>query len=737
LGQSGAPDWPKSVSFSDPYRGVAVGDHETVWRTANGGAEWEVSRGLGAASLGGAVNLASVTRNPASPQSIYAVGAGDPLVWADVPPKGVIYKATLFHYAPTAPSGLSVAARSPGPATRVTWTDNSSDEVRFEIERATDSAGPYSVVGTVAAGVATYNDSLGTDWASAWYYRVRAWNQAGFSSYSPSVGFNTAPTAPAAPIGLSATPSGWATGPTVSLNWTNPVTAWAPIAAKYYKLDSVPTTSTNGTRLLGGDPNLAIGATDGTHTVYVWLEDAAGLKNEANRSSTTIYVDRNAPGAVSALAAAPSDWASATTFNLTWTNPSDSGSALSRHYKLGSAPTGPTDFTGGEAGSTPSLTVSTSQGQHTVYVWLDDVAGNSGWANAVPVTVYADTVAPGAISGLAATPPSWVSTTTFRLTWTPQTDTGSPLSRRYKFGTAPAAASDGILVAGSTPSLSVTAPGQGEYTVWVWLEDAAGNSSHTNARSTQVMADTVAPGPPLHLTSTPGTWTTGPVTLSWENPSSDATITDVYYSIDVAPTSTNGQLRLGNTPSLSVNPSTAGTHTVYIWLKDAAGNVDHTTAGSAKVLIKSAPKLSPVYRFYNYAKDVHFYTASEVERQSVLGHADWPFTPEGVVYRAFAENSAGTKPVYRFYNYKLGAHFYTASEEERALVLGRTDWPFTPEGIAYYVSASDVGALPVYRFYNRRTGVHFYTASEVERQSVLGNADWPFTPEGIAYYVPN
>ena len=44
------------------------------------------------------------------------------------------------------------------------------------------------------------------------------------------------------------------------------------------------------------------------------------------------------------------------------------------------------------------------------------------------------------------------------------------------------------------------------------------------------------------------------------------------------------------------------------------------------------------------------------------------------------------------------------------------------------------GATPIYRFYNNRTGAHFYTVSASERDFVISNYK-DFKYESIAYYV--
>ena len=144
---------------------------------------------------------------------------------------------------------------------------------------------------------------------------------------------------------------------------------------------------------------------------------------------------------------------------------------------------------------------------------------------------------------------------------------------------------------------------------------------------------------------------------------------------------------------------------------------------------------TPVYRFYNLFTNVHFYTASEAERNTVVNTAPH-FRDEGIGF--FASNNAAepnTAPVYRFYNYSTGAHFYTISQSERDTVINSFSQYYRFEGIAWYANPNpDTDLTPMYRFYNFNVGAHFYTTSSSERAYVIAN--FPFMrDEGIAYYV--
>ena len=82
---------------------------------------------------------------------------------------------------PAAPTGLSASAASR--TVTVRWTDNSSNESGFYIERAVKGKNPaFTRVGQVGAGVTTF---VQTVTANTWLYRVQAFNANGVSGIEP------------------------------------------------------------------------------------------------------------------------------------------------------------------------------------------------------------------------------------------------------------------------------------------------------------------------------------------------------------------------------------------------------------------------------------------------------------------------------------------------------------------------------------------------------------------------
>ena len=125
-------------------------------------------------------------------------------------PSQVVPGAQLSPYSttpvviPAAPSGLDAVAVS-GIQINLSWTDNSTNEDRFKIERKTGANGAYAQVGEVAPSVTNYNDSGLLPTTDSYYYRVRAANAGGDSAYSSEVGASPLPSVPAGPNGLVAT----------------------------------------------------------------------------------------------------------------------------------------------------------------------------------------------------------------------------------------------------------------------------------------------------------------------------------------------------------------------------------------------------------------------------------------------------------------------------------------------------------------------------------------------------
>ena len=140
-----------------------------------------------------------------------------------------------------------------------------------------------------------------------------------------------------------------------------------------------------------------------------------------------------------------------------------------------------------------------------------------------------------------------------------------------------------------------------------------------------------------------------------------------------------------------------------------------------------------VYRFFNTQTGTHFYSASEIERDSIINNLD-NFNFESAAFKAATEANGPTASVFRFFNTETGTHFFTQSTVERDSIIENLP-SFNLEGEAYLGYTEQVaGSTPLYRFFNTQTGTHFYTAAEAEKDSIVANLP-SFNFEGTAYWV--
>jgi len=200
---------------------------------------------------------------------------------------------------PSAPSGLTATAVSSSQI-NLSWTDASNNESVFKIERKTGTEGSYVQIDLVGANATTYSDT-GLTAGTTYYYRVRAYNSFGDSTYSNEANATTTAVAPtattnpatnitanSATLNATVNPNGSAT--TVYFQWGTSTT---------YGNNTPPQSIGSGTSDISVTANITVPFPNTAYHYRIVAANAGGTSYGLNESFTT-------SSAISKISASPS-----------------------------------------------------------------------------------------------------------------------------------------------------------------------------------------------------------------------------------------------------------------------------------------------------------------------------------------------------------------------------------------------------------------------------------------------
>lgn len=451
---------------------------------------------------------------------------------------------------------------------------------------------------------------------------------------------------PGAPQELAATPSGWTSTASFSVQWTNPPDP-APVAAAWYRLDSAPISPTDGTSVITTTSISGItSATDGAIPVYVWLEDALGRIGYHNAVSTTLRLDTTPPVSSATITTQPaaSGWYTRSVNiqfaaidmpedplypPLVWT--SLNGDAWKPFTQMDVATEGSYSLRYqardkvNNIEPTKSITFSIDMTPPTFSLAAGRLPNASGWYTAsVPYTLTVSDLGSGQPEGYyRLNDGAWQTGTSFTLatdgiykieaygqdfagnrsatvTEEARLDALAPVTDWARDGIPGDDewyVSDVAVVLLPTDNVSGTASTRyrinetewktglqflmaddGIYNVSFASEDAAGNAELPVTRSLKI--DTVAPAAPTSFQVLPSAWTNvNAFDVTWAVPGDLSGVAGGYYKLDEAPTGPRDGIPITGTNRIDDLAVTwNGVHRLYLWLRDGAGNADHTTA---------------------------------------------------------------------------------------------------------------------------------------------------------------
>ena len=690
----------RSVHMSGPETIVAGGNYGIVARSVDGGGTW-VSGQADTGSIAGIDwQILSIAGAPGDPTKLMFAGYG---ATGGTTPNGFIFtgiQPVIAPVPPAAPTGLTASPGASGPSVVLAWTPNAFNETGYRVYRS-DGGGAYNLVQTLAARVATWTDAT-VGWGTPYAYRVVAYDAAGESApASASVGkLDTTP--PTTTSNLS--PGVWYRTPTVNVTLTADDHGQSGVAQ---------------TRFLGGAGPEKTGfgpfPVSGEGVTPVKFGSTDNVGNVETTSTTSVSIDSRAPVTTDDNKAT---YIGAATITLTSYDPAP-----------GSGVAGTTWTLDGDSGS-GAVVRSTVLGPHTLLYASTDRAGNKEVTSSPvtfvvnPTTPPPDTTPP--TTTFTALPAGWSSG------WV-DSDVTFMLTGTDNFGGSGVSATYYELNGGTQTtylSTPVTVSTEGQTIVTYWSEDVTPNTESPH-KTALIRIDRSDPTVSSNAEAT----YPGPATIK-------ITATDMYSGVASISYKRDRDATTVTVPASSL---TAGTYTLPAVTSPGAhslsyfstDNVGRTSAAVPKsyTITQASPVPQNVYRFFNLRAGVHFYTASEAERDNVINTLGNVYRFEGPSYAVNLANPSNTQPLYRFYNFKAGVHFYTANEAEKQNVLSTLSGVYRFEGPAYYVSTTATNAFPVYRFYNLKAGVHFYTSSEAERDNVINTLGAVYRFEGVGYYV--
>jgi len=210
---------------------------------------------------------------------------------------------------PNPPSGLTATAVSTSQI-NLAWSDNSSNETGFKIERSTDNI-TFAQITTVGTNVTSYSNT-GLAAATKYYYRVSSYNSAGTSAPSAVANATTFSSGGglAAPSNLQASAL---SSTNIKLTWTDNTTTETG-----FKIESSPDNITY-TQIATVGANVVTYTHSGRtpNTNYWYRVRAYDATSNSNYSNVATVKTPALPAAPTSLTAVP---AAGKKINLSWTD---------------------------------------------------------------------------------------------------------------------------------------------------------------------------------------------------------------------------------------------------------------------------------------------------------------------------------------------------------------------------------------------------------------------------------
>jgi len=406
-------------------------------------------------------------------------------------PRDTAVTAGFTLLTPGTPTGLTVVSRS-AYAVVVTWRRSAEADLYYLL-RSTTPGGTYS---PVHSGRDTLVTDAGLDPSTTYYYIVRAWNNAGWSSFSGELAGTTQPGVPTTPTGLAV---GNATATSLGVSWN------ASAQATGYQLLRSPSAAGTYSEVFKGggtsvtDSSLAVGT---TYYYKVKAFNTYGFSDASDsKSGTTLS---GAPPAVPTELSVGN--ATATSLAVSW-----NASAQATGYQLLRSASAAGTYSEVYKGTSTSVT-DPGLAVGTTYYYRVKAFNAYGYSDASDyksgTTLSSSPAAPAVPTGLTVGNPT---VTSLAVSWT-----ASPQATGYQLLRSPSAAGTYNEVYKGTGT-SITDPGLAGGTTYYYRVkafNAYGSSDASDAKSGTTLSS-APPAPAVPTGLTVGNPTATSLTVSW------------------------------------------------------------------------------------------------------------------------------------------------------------------------------------------------------------------------------
>ena len=314
---------------------------------------------------------------------------------------------------------------------------------------------------------------------------------------------------------------------------------------------------------------------DGVYDFYVQVADKAGngMASPVNPQASTLY----GSGPLGAQASAAVVYTNVRPLAVTWvatsTVPNLKAITLCVSSALSPAwQTIPITTLAGTISQTTGVITYTPPADDLYYFEIGAIS-RAGQQRSCPITttgavsITYDTQISAPIS-LTVTPAGWTNLNAFTLDWNNPADLSGISSVKYLLGVSPTITSVGTSV-GLTPTAVVTAPNQGSTTLWLWLEDRAGNSGYTRTQSVTLLYDSISPTVVLTL---PRTFPAHQAVVAWAGNDAQSGLVSYTLAYQGSDNTGNSYTLAATETAKTISVVYGKTYTFTLTAYDGAGN---------------------------------------------------------------------------------------------------------------------------------------------------------------------